>query len=457
MMGRWNRFRIGIMSLLMLVLGLQGSLQAQALPANDVQAAATALALVNEWRIQQGFAPLKINPVLEQIALDQARFVLPKLASITDYEGYHNDAQGRNPRQRAYQQYNWPSYGPNGDRVEIGENAAVGNPRYALEFWQHSDIHARTALNPTYREVGVAALKNGSNTLFIMEFGARPGVLPALRAEDSNQIYLTRENSRYAADWKGTLEYRLFGADGRALTNFTAWAQTVTLTEPVTGDLVVLYRAGDTQAVAVVNMTRDIVMLPNTVAQLTAPPAAAAPPTAVAAAPTAAPAAASSAGNAPAAGAFATNTPVGSGAAPAAPTQPPTAIPPTATPSPSPMPVAEILLTYDRNGLVLANMAGAPINLNGLLLEGTVGKISIDRWMTVAPFPAEAFPANQCLMAVRSGANFSIPSNCRVVRSELDLLPDRVFWAVADFTVKLNGNVLTTCSMSAGRCVVDLP
>ena len=453
MMGRWSRFQIGIMSLLMLALGLQGSLQAQSLPANDTQSAATVLALLNEWRVQQGFWPLKVNPLLEQIALDQARFVLPKLDSIDNYEGYHTDAQGRNPRQRAYEQYGWPSYGPNGDRVELGENAAVGSPRYALDFWQHSDIHARAALSNVYREVGVAALRSGTDFLFIVEFGARPGVLTALRAESSNQLYLTRENSRYATDWKATLEYRLFGAGGRALTAFAPWTATVDLAEPLTGEVVVLYRAGDTQAAAVVDMTKDIALLPGTVAQLVAAPATAAAPTTVAAAPTtvAAPTtAAASAGFV-----LATNTPSGSGGSSGA--VAPTTVPPTATPSPSPMPSAELLLTYDRNGLVLSNVTSAAVNLTGLLIEGAVGKISTDRWMTVAPFPADAFPAGQCLMAVRSDAAFSIPSTCRVVRSQLDLLPDRVFWATADFTVKLNGSLLTTCSFSAGRCVIDLP
>lgn len=446
-----GRLRIAIMMMVLLMLGLQGSLHAQTPPANDTQAAATILSMVNEWRVQQGFWPLKVNAVLEQMAVDQASYVLPKLESITDYEGYHTDANGRNPRQRAYEQYGWPSYGPNGDRVEVGENTAIGNADYAMEFWQHSEVHSRAALSNVYREVGVAALKYKSGYLYMMEFGARPGVLTALRGEAPDQIYLTRDNSRYATDWKGTLQFRLFGAGGRALTDFAPWTAVVDLESNLTEDIVVLYQAGTVQAAAVVDPARDVAYLPNTVAEITSASVASPPQAAVAAVVTNTPAAAATQ---PPAAAFslATNTP-------SAPVQvaAPTQVPATSTLAPTAVPAAELLILYDRNSLVVNNSAGQAINLNGIVLEGTTGRMSVERWMSVAPFPSDAFPAGHCLMAIRSRSSPSIPSACRVVRSQVELPPERVFWVAGDFTVKMGDSVLGTCSMSAGRCVIDLP
>ncbi|MEL7236489.1 MAG: SH3 domain-containing protein, partial [Chloroflexota bacterium] len=97
------------------------------------------VALLNEWRINQGMWPVKLNDTLTLMAADQANFVLSQPSWPNDP---HVDAQGRNPRQRAVDfQYDWPFYNSQ-ERVAVGEIVATyATPQQAIVFWQGSDIH----------------------------------------------------------------------------------------------------------------------------------------------------------------------------------------------------------------------------------------------------------------------------------------------------------------------------
>src|SRR6185369_3810170 len=72
----------------------------------------------------------------------------------------------------------WPAYGMSA-RTAVGENAAVGDAKFALHYWLHSELHKKTALSPAYREIGVAAVPFHKSYVIIAVFGARPDYLPA--------------------------------------------------------------------------------------------------------------------------------------------------------------------------------------------------------------------------------------------------------------------------------------
>ncbi|MBK8023805.1 MAG: hypothetical protein IPK19_20820 [Chloroflexi bacterium] len=57
--------------------------------------------------------------------------------------------------------------------MEIEENAAVGNVRYAINYWRNSEIHRRAALSLTCREVGVAAIPTASGDRVFIIVSAR--------------------------------------------------------------------------------------------------------------------------------------------------------------------------------------------------------------------------------------------------------------------------------------------
>ena len=144
---------------------------------NDPTLALKLFAQLNDWRIQEGHAPFQSNPILTEMAIEQAAFVRYQDV-IGDIETYHIDQFGTSPRVRAFQRFGWQPFG-NPDQIEIGENAGIGTINFALDYWRNSEIHRRAALSDIYREAGVAAIPNGkTDAIFIAVFGARPNVLP---------------------------------------------------------------------------------------------------------------------------------------------------------------------------------------------------------------------------------------------------------------------------------------
>jgi uncharacterized protein YkwD len=433
----WRRFLV--LGLLIIVLGqvafVQSSPAAQA-QVNDANAAQQILALVNEWRMQEGLWPLKPNATLEAMALTQATYILPKIAQIPDEDEsqFHMDASGQNPRQRAANPpYNWPSYGQL-QQMEVGENAGVGGYKFVMNFWHTSDIHRRAALSNVYREVGVAALPYNGNYFFLMDFGARPGVLTTLTDASGSTLYLSDERSKYTGIAPGGMQVRVFDANGRALTGTQPWTPTINFQERLGGNLFVLYTNSTFQALSPVTLGQDMALLPGT--------------TSVAAAPTSAPAIVALPTNVPAANptaafaALATNTP-SVAAAPA-------------TSAPVNTATADILVLYSDYGLVLFNNSPGTINLSGISV-GAANRISVERWQSVANFSIPAFPSGSCLMVSVSGSSPAIPTNCKFVRSQLEVSASRVFWTTSNFTVNQGDTVLATCLGGAGHCEVDLP
>jgi hypothetical protein len=157
------------------------------------------LAALNEWRVSEGLAPLRPNPVLDQVANNQAAYVL----SLLDFplgEDLHKDQDGLDPRQRLNQKIGWPFYNTPA-QTAADEIANVGrNERAAIEFWQNSAIHRATATNPGYREVGITAIPMEFGGYFYMAvLASRPDVLPALVDPSSGRLYLTSERYRWSA------------------------------------------------------------------------------------------------------------------------------------------------------------------------------------------------------------------------------------------------------------------
>lgn len=420
---------------------------------NDAATATLLLAQVNNWRVTEGLIPLRVNTTLQLMAVDQAAYVRAQMRAGSNVTDFHRDANGRSPLQRAYSQYGWVTYGTS-DQIEIGENAAVGSVRYAINYWQNSDLHRRAALSQTFREVGVSAIPMPSGDfLFIIVFGSRPGVMTAQVDSQRTTLFVSRENSRYSSARLQEPTIRVFSAAGDAITPTQPYRSSMRV--PVTPDtrLYILITAGETQSIIPIDLMVDIAVLPNTfVGALTA----------TAVAPTA------TSTNTPTQSPFNAATPT-----PMRPTNtstpnvPPTRTPtpmPTSTPSVTPTPSVtatdianpDLIISYERNGLVLRNVSTSRLNLTTLRIVGNVGDISVERWMRVAAFPADAFPPNQCLVAFRGGAAAPQPAECAFIRSIVQMNIDRIFWTAAPFTIELNGQVIATCQPTSNRCLVKV-
>ncbi len=392
----------------------------QRVMAQQTQVSLEVVGLLNEWRVEQGLWPLKVNPTLESLALLQAQYIA-SLAEAPEGGDIHLNAKGQGPAQRALlQPYAWPSYGRS-DRTAVGENAAIGSVQYAMGFWKSSDIHRNTALNAGYREIGVAALPYQSGYLFITVFGARPNILPALVDPRTNKLFLTNERYRYASGgtWIHNADrVRLFDADGRPLGDDSIpWQATIDIPQNAGSKLYALYTDGSAQAISEVRLDQDIAVLPGVST------AAASSPTAVPTVPRTSPTATA------------------------------TAAPPELQPGDP-----DLLIVYDDLDLTVINIAPQALNLQALELVGSNTRLPFTRWGTVVKLPLEAFPSKHCLQvrSITVTTYVDMPTTCLWTRSVLTWSPDQLFWTKGDFEVRTGSTVLAVCKREAGNCEVHL-
>jgi uncharacterized protein YkwD len=382
----------------------------------DHEAALEVLGLLNEWRLEEGLLPFKINPTLEAMALYQAQYVF-SLRETPNGAAMHTGRNGEGILERAlFDQFNWPYYG-RPERITVGEIAAVNSAEDALTFWHHSPPHRATVTNPGYREIGVAALPHPFGHLYVAVLGAEPDVLPALVHPETGELHLSNELSRYATwdTWiQEVTEVRLFDGQGRPLQDdWIPWSETVELPEDVGDKVYVLYTDGNVEVMSEVDLERDIIVLPGhypppdpaLLIQLT----------------------------------------------------PQATLAPTLTPEP---PRPEVLILYDNRSLTVVNQSRLTLNLGYLELEGAGMTLPMTTWSDVGTANIYQFPAGDCVQAW-AGGEFNSPrkpGECRVLRSgRSNLRPNQLFWLNGNFNVLLDGEVIATCEQGSRRCEVDIP
>jgi uncharacterized protein YkwD len=228
---------------------------------DDSAAALEIVGQFNQWRMELGIAPLKPNPILRDLALDQALY-LSTLSDIPSGTEMHLGRLGERPRERAvYPQFNWPTYGGQAAVVEVG---AVGTAESAMTFWRGSDIHRETITNPIVREVGVAAVTHPWGHIYIAVLGSQPDVLPALVDPRTNLLYLTQDLWKFGPGNAPLAQLTLFDGEGRPLNNGAAipWMATFPVPENTGGSVYVLYDDGISKSLMEVDLTADQVVLP---------------------------------------------------------------------------------------------------------------------------------------------------------------------------------------------------
>lgn len=400
---------------------------------------------LNEWRIDQGLWPLKVNDTLNQLAMKQAEYLM-SLDEMPEGGDIHKGSHNEGPRDRAIEApFNWPSYGRS-DRISVEEIAYVGrNETAAVNYWKGSTVHRNTAMNPAYREIGAAALPHPYGYLYIVVLGGRPDVLPTLADTSRGLLYLTDERywgAQNSAWISGVTEVRLFDADGKPLTSdWQPWQATLPIPDQAGSRLYVMYSNGTIDVLSAVDLNLDYVLLPgNYVAAI---PSTTDTSSAVSDSP-GAPAAVSSSGPAP------------------MPTSAPVPVS-TATPVLPPTPVsqrASLLFVYNPQSLALVNTSGRVIDLTSLEIVQGTNILPIKRWQT--PYlgaPLDSFPAQDCLQvwSWAEPGDLPTPAECRIRRGIINVAPDARFWGTGTFDIRSQGTTLATCDAAARRCEVSLP
>lgn len=404
------------------------------------------IAALNAWRMERGLWPLKPNRTLDELALDQAEYLLT-LPDLPEGGAIHQDASGGGPKDRARQApFNWPTYG-RPDQIALDEIAYVGHDAdEAIAFWKSSSIHTASSLNPAYREIGVAALPHPYGYLFIVVLGGRPNVLPALADSAGDAVYLSNDTFRVPgadATWiYQATQVRFFDAEGRPLgSGWLDWKPALPLPDAAGDRIFVAYTDGKQTALSEVTLATGQALLPGAAIAVAAAPT----PT-----PTAPPAP--------------TSPPVsGSGVLIPAPTVTPSATiatptAPQATATQSTL--SALLVIYDRRSLALVNMTNKALNVSQIVLAQGDETLPVAAWNTPwLAAPLDALPGQDCLQvwAWDEPSEVSPPGECRYQRGVINVAPDDRFWTDGGFEVRQGSVVLAICPGGAGKCAVALP
>lgn len=440
-----SRFRIHYCVVISLVFIISLAIQAQDSPTPN-ELIPDLIREINLWRLSTGLEPVVYNETLEAMAISQANFLI-SLPSIPDPLHIHDGRQGESARERSqFPEFQWATYG-HPDLFAVTEIAAIGSIRSAMGFWTNSDIHTRSALNPTYREVGVAARQIGSDVLFIVVLGGQPNVLPALADPDLGEVYLTNERNEWTGDWMGeVLNYRFLDADETSITDWAEWQPRTDLPDITDDFFYIQYEdANGNRVTSEVQIhprwyVDDVPVIPSDVPTETEVEIIDEDTTPVQS------------------GFFATNTPIGVViAATEMPTMmpSPTMLPPTATPNTQQI----IRFVYTDSHFTLWNASSEPADLFFLSFDNGETVYNASRWEApMADLNISAFPVNHCLQigGANTSNNVAPIDSCSWIRSFVTLQENRFFWTEGEFEVLNRDVVIGTCSADVGSCEIVL-
>lgn len=125
---------------------------------------------LNRERLARGLAPLALNPQLTAAAQRHA----DDIARHRNFGHIGSDGSTATERiaRAGYGKYSWG--------YRVGENwAHFRNVADAMAMWMDSAPHRNNILHPVLREMGIGiAAVTGGNTIYVVDFGAQPNVLP---------------------------------------------------------------------------------------------------------------------------------------------------------------------------------------------------------------------------------------------------------------------------------------
>lgn len=130
------------------------------------------LALINDYRAQNGLPSLAENSILSYIAQAQADYLISQpMGTVGDV---HEGPGGSRPKDRAYA----AGYG-GGENISVSEIVKGGideTPSSALAWWKTSPPHNNTMLTTYSQEIGAGAATDGNGRWwYVADFGYQAG------------------------------------------------------------------------------------------------------------------------------------------------------------------------------------------------------------------------------------------------------------------------------------------
>lgn len=429
-----KRFRLSFaavfisITLLMLAVGQAASMQEQGerYP-RDTGVEDQILGELNRWRIRIGLDPLARNADLDFLAMEQARYMAPRIPFLGETE-FHLDQYGYGIVGRA-RLFGWPGYDiPS--RLVISEIAAYfPDVAGSINFWQTSRIHNAAVTTAGFREAGVAVLRHRNWILTYVVMGGRPNVLPVTYDAGRNVLFLSRDRSLYGDNFRPT-RVRILNEFGERVheQEWLVWSNRLLLPRGASGTITVIQTDGIRESRWTLNLYDSRVFPAD---------------------PTPTP----------------SNTPQ--------PTRTPTPVLATATPTiplPTPTPTAtpvngafDVQMVYNDQSFSLINTSGRDLDLSPLIIVSNELGVSLTSDWLGRYFNGSMseFPPRYCLQTW-SFEMFPgpprLPEGCVGLASgRSSLRAGERFWLAGEFDIIYRRQLVARCTADTGRCAFDMP
>jgi hypothetical protein len=235
-----RRGRVALIALL-----IAGRLLGLSIAAQEGDAAATLLRLVNDARLDEGLDPYSRSRLLN----DAARRHAEDLAAngFADPDDAHLGSDGTHEQERI-EGAGYAAW-PRGDgQLTVDENvwSGTGPPEDALAFFLGDPAHRDNMMSEAYREIGIGATQDDEGrSYYVLEFGARPNVLPIFindnaSSADNPEIAIRLTNERVQPEGQGAtfmgeaIEIRISNEPAFDELPWQPWAPLVSWTLPET-------------------------------------------------------------------------------------------------------------------------------------------------------------------------------------------------------------------------------
>ncbi len=153
--------------------------------------------LINTARLANGVGLLAWNDTLAEAAQRHAE------DNATRDDPGHVGSDNSTPAERAAR----VGYGVYPDAIRVSENWSTGSALEAMAFFLEDQIHRDNMLAPLWREVGVGRAERASGqTVWVVLFGAQPGVLPIFVNQDAERTTERRVTVQLSGEEAGWSE-----------------------------------------------------------------------------------------------------------------------------------------------------------------------------------------------------------------------------------------------------------
>jgi len=203
------------------------------------------LELVNETRLDEGLNPYSRSRLLSAAAQRHADDIAEN--GFPDADDVHRGSDGTDEEERI-EEAGYAAWSDDEDHMVVAENVwrGRGTPEDALLSFLEEQNSRENLLSDAYREIGIgAATDTEGRSVYVLDFGARPNVLPVFindgaASTENREIAIRLTNERVRPEGEGAgfigeaIEIRISNEPSFEDLAWQSWAPLVSWTLPET-------------------------------------------------------------------------------------------------------------------------------------------------------------------------------------------------------------------------------